>query len=184
MSDQPHAVHFTSARTRSGADEWTTPPALVQAIADRLGLWFALDVACESGNVIHGATGLCHDRGEDALRRDWSKWLHHPRWAAWCNPPYSDCAAWLAKCCDEGQRAPVVALVPARTDTRYWHAHVMGAERHADLILLLKGRVKFGDPTGKGRANSAPFPSAVLVWDPKRRTGRAHVEAWDWRAGT
>jgi len=50
----------------------------------------------------------------------------------------------------------VVALIPSRTDTKYWHEYVMKA-RH---ILFVKGRIKFGDG-----ANSAPFPSVVVVFD-------------------
>ena len=47
-------------------------------------------------------------------------------------------------------------LIPARTDTRYWHDYVMKAAE----IHLVKGRLKFGDSK-----NSAPFPSAVVVFD-------------------
>jgi len=50
----------------------------------------------------------------------------------------------------------VVALIPSRTDTKYWHYYVMNAKE----IRFVKGRLKFGD----GR-NSAPFPSAVVVFD-------------------
>ena len=49
----------------------------------------------------------------------------------------------------------VVCLIPARTDTKYWHDYCM----HANEIQFVKGRLKFGD--GKG---GAPFPSAVVVF--------------------
>ena len=52
----------------------------------------------------------------------------------------------------------VVALIPARTDTQYWHDYCMKASE----IMLVKGRLKFGDGTG-----SAPFPSAVVVFGDK-----------------
>jgi len=51
--------------------------------------------------------------------------------------------------------ATVVCLVPARTDTAWWHDYAMKGQ-----IRLLRGRLKFG-----GAANSAPFPSAVVVFD-------------------
>jgi hypothetical protein len=51
--------------------------------------------------------------------------------------------------------ATVVALIPSRTDTRYWHHHVAGK---AD-IWMLKGRLRFGD----GSCPS-PFPSAIILW--------------------
>jgi site-specific DNA-methyltransferase (adenine-specific) len=50
-------------------------------------------------------------------------------------------------------------LIPARTDTRYWHDYVMKAAE----IHFVKGRLKFGDSK-----NSAPFPSAVVVFDHNR----------------
>ena len=49
--------------------------------------------------------------------------------------------------------ATVVCLVPARTDTAWWHEHVIKHE-----VRFIKGRLKFG-----GAKNSAPFPSAVVV---------------------
>ncbi|MCH4301016.1 phage N-6-adenine-methyltransferase [Staphylococcus haemolyticus] len=52
--------------------------------------------------------------------------------------------------------ATVVCLIPARTDTMYWHDFIFDK---ADDIRFLKGRLKFGN--GK---NSAPFPSAIVVY--------------------
>ena len=51
-------------------------------------------------------------------------------------------------------------LIPARTDTRYWHDYIM---EEADSIYFVKGRLKFGNSP-----NSAPFPSAVVVFDRTR----------------
>ena len=56
----------------------------------------------------------------------------------------------------------VVGLVPSRTDTAWWHDWVM----RADEIRLVKGRLKFGE-----HKNSAPFPSAVVVWEGKWHWG-------------
>jgi site-specific DNA-methyltransferase (adenine-specific) len=52
--------------------------------------------------------------------------------------------------------ATVVCLTPARTDTKWWHEYAMKGD-----IYLIKGRLKFGDAK-----NSAPFPSAVVVFKP------------------
>jgi hypothetical protein len=67
---------------------------------------------------------------------------------------------WIRKSYEEGQKegTTVVVLIPARTDTKYWHDYVM----KADELRFVRGRIKFGDET-----NSAPFPSAVVVF---RRT--------------
>ncbi len=69
-----------------------------------------------------------------------------------CNPPYSDIYPWLAKA---REAAVAVFLVPARTDTAWWHDHAM----RADEIRFLRGRLRFGDA-----AANAPFPSVVLVF--------------------
>jgi hypothetical protein len=79
------------------------------------------------------------------------------------NPPYGrQIGRWIEKAYKEAQKqdTTVVALIPARTDTRYWHDYVMKAA----AIYFVKGRLKFGDG-----GNSAPFPSAVVVF--KRRPG-------------
>lgn len=71
----------------------------------------------------------------------------------YCNPPYGrGVDRWLAKA-PEAWLA--VFLLPARTDTRWWHDHAMRAAE----IRFLRGRLKFG-----GSKNSAPFPSVVLVF--------------------
>ena len=74
------------------------------------------------------------------------------------NPPYGRAIKnWLKKAYEEGQKpnTTVVCLIPARTDTRYWHDYVMKAQ----AVYFIKGRLKFGDSN-----NSAPFPSAVVVF--------------------
>jgi hypothetical protein len=70
------------------------------------------------------------------------------------NPPYGkEIVKWAKKAHDEAHHALTVALLPARTDTRWWHEYC--AKR---FCVLLRGRVKF---SGKG---SAPFPSAIVLF--------------------
>ncbi|SHJ64952.1 DNA N-6-adenine-methyltransferase (Dam) [Desulfofundulus thermosubterraneus DSM 16057] len=75
------------------------------------------------------------------------------------NPPYGrEIGRWVENACNEARRGTVVvALLPARTDTRWWHRYVM----RAVVIRFVEGRLKFG-----GAENSAPFPSAVVVFTP------------------
>lgn len=54
-----------------------------------------------------------------------------------------------------------VLLIPARTDTSYWHDYIFGK---ATEIRFVRGRLKFCD--GK---NSAPFPSAIVIYDNRKR---------------
>lgn len=81
------------------------------------------------------------------------------------NPPYSRALpSWVAKCSQEAAAgAVVIGLVPSRADTRWWHSHVAGQAS----ILMLKGRLRFGN--GKG---SAPFPSALVVWGSQELASR------------
>lgn len=75
-----------------------------------------------------------------------------------CNPPYGrDIATWVSKCYFESKRpnTTVVMLIPARTDTAYFHDFIYGKAE----IRFLRGRLKFG-----GSKNSAPFPSMVVIF--------------------
>lgn len=77
-----------------------------------------------------------------------------------CNPPYGrELADWTRKFAEQGRRTDIgvelIALVPARPDTQWWHRDMLTADR----ICFWKGRLKFGDAK-----DSAPFPSAVAYW--------------------
>lgn len=135
-------VHFSSR-----SDEWATPHWLFSALSREFG--FTLDpcsthrnAKCERHFTIH----------EDGLRQDWSRDI------VFMNPPYGVAIRlWMMKAYYESSKgAVVVCLVPARTDTRWWHSYAMRGE-----IRLLRGRLKFGDSQ-----NSAPFPSAVVILRP------------------
>ena len=84
------------------------------------------------------------------------------------NPPYGrELARWIAKAkaeVEQGRARCVVALVPSRTDTRWWHEHIAGC---AD-VYLLRGRLTFGEAS-----QVAPFPSALVVWGADRETAQA-----------
>lgn len=88
---------------------------------------------------------------EDGLSRSWGG-------QTYMNPPYGrEIGKWLQKAYQESQLGKlVVCLIPSRTDTRWWHEYVMKANE----IRFLRGRLKFGNSH-----NSAPFPSAVVIFD-------------------
>lgn len=76
------------------------------------------------------------------------------------NPPYSDIKNWCKKAYEEWKEGKtVVMLIPSRTDTSYWHDYIM----KADEIRFIRGRLKFGNSK-----NSAPFPSAIVVFKGKQ----------------
>ena len=89
----------------------------------------------------------------DGLTIPWGK-------RTFCNPPYGRYVGrWVKKGWDESQTGKlVVMLLASRTDTSWWHKYVMKGE-----IRFIKGRLKFD-----GQDNSAPFPSAIVVFRPKQ----------------
>jgi phage N-6-adenine-methyltransferase len=135
------AVYFSSA-----TDEWATPQNLFDAL-DRI-FHFTLDVCATSANAKCSAF---YTREQDGLSQPW-------RGTIWCNPPYGRAIPrWVERAFEAARAgATVVMLVPARTDTAWWHNYV----RRADTVTLLRGRLKFG-----GTKNSAPFPSAIVTFN-------------------
>ena len=84
------------------------------------------------------------------------------------NPPYGrDIGKWMKKAFEESQKeATIVCLVPARTDTYWWHEYAMKGE-----IRLIRGRLKFSNAQ-----NGAPFPSAIVVFrGGSRRTAESRL---------
>lgn len=81
------------------------------------------------------------------------------------NPPYGrEIGAWLAKGYAEAQQGKtVVFLIPSRTDTKWWHNYCM----KADEIRFIKGRLKFDE-----HENSAPFPSAIVIFSSEGLVGK------------
>ncbi len=78
---------------------------------------------------------------------------------SFCNPPYSKIKDWVKKAYEESLNGKlVVMLIPSRTDTIWWHDYIM----KADEIRFIKGRLKFDE-----HKNSAPFPSAIIVFRSK-----------------
>lgn len=82
--------------------------------------------------------------------------------AVFCNPPYGrEVGKWVRKAYEEAQRgATVVLLIPARTDTTYFHDYIYGRAE----IRFVRGRLRFTDEEGKAYA-AAPFPSMVVVYN-------------------
>ena len=90
----------------------------------------------------------------DGLKQKW-------KGVCWMNPPYGrQIGKWIEKAYNESVKgATVVCLIPARTDTKYWHEFIFP---YASEIRFIKGRLKFGNSD-----NSAPFPSALVIFSNK-----------------
>jgi phage N-6-adenine-methyltransferase len=135
-------VHFSSRSC-----EWATPPELFAALATEFGP-FDLDVCATPENA---KCGRYFTRADDGLRQRWSG-------RVWMNPPYGRAIGqWMERALEaarSGEAEAVVCLVPARTDTRWWHDYAAQGQ-----VRFLPGRVRFS-----GGKNSAPFPSAVVMF--------------------
>ena len=132
----------------SKTDNWSTP----QNLFDELHLIhaFTIDVAANSTN--HKTSnwfGLDHDNPEfrDGLAITWEGNR------VWCNPPYGRVIKeWVKKAHFESRHAEIVMLLPARTDTAWFHDYAI---QHK--VTFIRGRLKFG-----GQNGSAPFPSILV----------------------
>lgn len=135
-------LHFSSR-----SDEWPTPQQFFDQLDAEFG--FTLDPCATHENA---KCARYFTQEDDGLRQDWSGET------VFMNPPYGrTIGRWVKKAWEASrQGATVVCLVPARTDTGYWHEYCLRGE-----IRFVRGRLKFGLA-----ANAAPFPSAVVTFRP------------------
>lgn len=137
-------------------DTWTTPRDFFDKLNAEFN--FGLDAAALQASTLVPDNWYGPDHPDpaarDALRIDWN---HNSRGRPiWLNPPYGRVIKdWMRKASEVAAGGgTVVCLVPARTDTAWWHDYCINAYE----IRYIRGRLKFG-----GQKNSAPFPSAVVV---------------------
>ena len=124
-------ILFSSLRT-----DWKTP----QQLFDKLDTEFSFDYdPCPSTPQFNGLT------------EPWGS-------TSFVNPPYNRAIAnWLKKALAEHRQGKtVVFLLPARTDTEWFHEIILP---NATELRFLKGRLKFS-----GHKNSAPFPSMIVIF--------------------
>lgn len=129
----------------SKSDIWATPQDFFNNLNAEFN--FTLDPCALPDNA---KCSKFYTPEQNGLKQDWSNET------VFCNPPYSDIKNWVEKAYNEAKRgAKVVMLIPARTDTRYFHDFIYGKHE----IRFVRGRLKFGD-----QKNLAPFPSMVVVF--------------------
>ena len=140
--------------TSTGNDEWETPIVLYNALNKIYN--FTLDPCCTK------ETAKCerfYIKEDNSLIKSWKNEI------VFMNPPYSKSYMkyFIRKAYEESEynNALVVALIPSRTDTQYFHTYITKAKE----IIFLKGRLKFllnGKPQ-----DAAPFPSMLVIWNKK-----------------
>lgn len=137
----------TDVMFSSKTDQWATPQAFFDTLNDEFH--FTLDPCADESN--HKCERY-FTREQNGLIQSWAGET------VFCNPPYgSEIKHWVKKCFDEVRNGCpcAVMLIPARTDTTWFHQYIY---RKAE-VRFVKGRLKFGDSK-----NSAPFPSMVVVF--------------------
>jgi phage N-6-adenine-methyltransferase len=149
-STKPFYVHAGNSAT---SETWTTPKELLEPLYTIFGT-FDLDPCSPTSN---GRTApvkakVYYTEADDGLSLPWFG-------TVFMNPPYNRCLSrWTAKAkaeAEKGRTDMVVALLPARPDTAYWHRDIA----RSASVLFLRGRLKFGE------ANQvAPFPSCLVIW--------------------
>ena len=138
-------VHFTS-----NTNEWYTPNDVFEPLNKEFG--FTLDPCCTNYSA---KCSKFYTKETDGLSQDWSKDV------VFVNPPYGrEIKKWVQKAYEESLKgATVVMLIPARTDTTYWHDFIFNKAE----IRFMKGRIKFERPDGT-KGDAAPFPTAIVVY--------------------
>lgn len=131
----------------SERQDWETPPDFFKKYNDAFN--FTLDACATPQNA------KCQNyftKEDDGLTKDWQG--HR----VWCNPPYGrEIAKWVKKAREEAQKPHtiVVMLLPARTDTAWFHDYI---KRQA-AVEFVRGRIKF-----VGAKSAASFPSMVVTF--------------------
>ena len=128
----------------SNTDMWSTPLDFFNKLNEEFN--FETDVCAIESNA---KCKKFFTPEIDGLKQEWTG-------VCWMNPPYGrGIGEWIKKAYESSLNgATVVCLIPSRTDTKWWHDYCMKGE-----VRLVKGRLKFGDSK-----NSAPFPSAVVIF--------------------
>ena len=143
MAEVTMDVHFSSK-----TDLWATPIDFFNKYNEKFN--FELDVCATDENA---KCKKYFTVDNDGLSKKWVG-------ICWMNPPYGrEIIKWMEKAYKSSlDGATIVCLVPARTDTKWWHEYAIKGE-----IEFIRGRLKFG-----GAKNSAPFPSAVVIFNGKQ----------------
>jgi hypothetical protein len=173
-------VHF-----QSDTVEWGTPPEIMEFVRAEWGAKLVLDVCAQSYN------SKCPDYlDRDAFAVNWAGRCEGNDW--WMNPPYGNpelpckpkcvkkkcvkrgshcteytpgCNNFVAKAFNEayGGLSNGYLLLPARTDTAWWHDFIEPVLRgkYPGTVLFWRGRISFLNQKGE-RIAPAPFPSVLV----------------------
>ena len=129
----------------SNTDMWETPQALFDELDKEFH--FTLDVCAVPENA---KCERYFTPAQNGLKQDWNT----GGGTIYMNPPYGrEIGLWVRKAAESNVTA--VCLLPARTDTAWFHDYIYGKAE----IRFIRGRLKFGNSK-----NSAPFPSMIVIF--------------------
>lgn len=171
--------HQRKSKIVTPKDEWGTPQWLFDLLDQEFH--FGCDAAATWKNS--KCNHLFSEGQSNALFREWFSDKITAQWnnVFWLNPPYSagNIDRFMAKAYEESLKgAVVVCLVPAATDTKWWHNYAMKAQE----IRFIKGRVNFVgyDEQGNQIRQSPTFSSCVVIFN----LNRARVDSLNERLPT
>jgi site-specific DNA-methyltransferase (adenine-specific) len=145
----------------SKSEDWATPRALAAELVKEFGITH--DVCASAENAVVPSFWT---KDVNALRLTWPDEVT-PGDVLWMNPPYGrGIGEWVMKAqrCAAVAGVPVVCLLPARTDTAWWQDWIVQGTCAVDVeVRFLRGRLHFNESK-----NPAPFPSAVVIFRPKK----------------
>ncbi len=136
---------------KSQKDNWETPQDIFNKLNSEFN--FTLDPCADE---LNHKCNKYYDKEKNGLLQCWEGER------VFCNPPYGKVvSSWVRKCYlhSKYDNGIAVMLIPARTDTRWFHRYIYNKDNVE--VRFLKGRIKF-----VGSENPAPFPSMVVIFTP------------------
>jgi len=135
--------NFDKNRFASNKQEYVTPDKLFKVLDNEFH--FTFDLCADNNNA---KVNRFYTIDDNALERPWNG-------ICWMNPPYKDMKKWIIKAYEQTRKENiVVCLIPARTNTNWWHEYCMKGE-----IRFIKGRPKF-----EGCIHGLPQPLAIVIF--------------------
>lgn len=143
----------------SKSDLWETPQILFDQLDHEFH--FSLDVCALPENA---KCEKYYTPEQDGLLQPWYG-------ICWCNPPYGrGIGKWVKRAHDYAANGvTTVMLLPARTDTKWFHDYILNPQRE---VRYIRGRLKFGKAK-----NNAPFPSMIVIFKPNRKDDESEHDA-------
>lgn len=134
-----------STKFDTGRQDWETPEEIFNPLNQEFN--FTTDVCASPENT---KCDFFYSEADNALHLKWQG-------VCWMNPPFGSQGRWVRKAYEESKKGiTVVCLLPARTNTSWWHDYCMKGE-----IRFIRGRPKF-----KGAKHGLPQPLAIVIFRP------------------